>query len=182
MCSPNVEGSWRFANVDLIPATGIMAFGKWYLLGVVHTFHWQNKHEHQINHHKQIEYWFTLKQRYNKCDNVSHVFVYFGVYSFYVPSQHISGISINARGFTRTLGKGDAYFDRVCMGCGCTIRNCWVRYISCAITRWMHTLFFSLHSVLSHENKLFCESELYEKNENDWISSIKLWWLCSFTK
>lgn len=84
MCSPSVEGSWRFANVDLIPATGIMAFGKWYLLSVVHTLHWQNKHKHQINHHKQIEYWFELKQRYksssyNQCDNVSHVFVYFGV-------------------------------------------------------------------------------------------------------
>lgn len=25
--SPNVSGSWRFAHIDVIPATGIMAFG-----------------------------------------------------------------------------------------------------------------------------------------------------------
>lgn len=26
-CSPDVNGSWRFAHVDVIPAIGIMAFG-----------------------------------------------------------------------------------------------------------------------------------------------------------
>lgn len=26
--SPSVEGSWRFAHIDVIPATGIMAFGE----------------------------------------------------------------------------------------------------------------------------------------------------------
>lgn len=25
--SPNVSGSWTFANIDVIPSTGIMAFG-----------------------------------------------------------------------------------------------------------------------------------------------------------
>lgn len=26
--SPSVDSSWNFANVDVVPATGIMAFGK----------------------------------------------------------------------------------------------------------------------------------------------------------
>lgn len=59
--SPSVEGSWRLANIDVIPATGIMAFGKYATIYVGHVFWKFNDIAQRVDmrRHNHIVRWTT---------------------------------------------------------------------------------------------------------------------------
>lgn len=58
--SPSVEGSWRLANIDVIPATGIMAFGKYATMSDMFTDSLSGIAQHvDMRKHNHIVRWAT---------------------------------------------------------------------------------------------------------------------------
>lgn len=80
----------------------------------------------------QTERWRLMElcqQRRDPCD-------WHNGLRLHVSSQHVSRLPINARCFAWTMGKGDTYFDCVCMGGGCIIRHHRLCNLSRFVPRW----------------------------------------------
>lgn len=80
------------------------------------------------------------------------------MHSIHVPSQHISGLSVDAKCLVGTLGKSNSHFDWIRLLCSCTVWHCWLCNIPCTIARFVKKDNPHGENVLNFERKvkIFC--------------------------
>lgn len=125
--SPHSAEDWQFANSDLIPATGVMAFGK----------------SRRTN--MQTAPTPTLINR-DSSGIKRHLLSSLAGDSVYVSSQHVPRLSIDAGCLAGALGEGDPYFTGIRLGCRRAVWNCRILDIPGTVPRYVpHSSFASVH-------------------------------------